>query len=175
MASADLTLRENRVRSGFIRRVLLPLLLLAVATASGCATAAKAAFRQPDVDFRGVGVRAITFDGAQLEILLHVYNPNAYALGASALRYRLLVDSIEIGAGVLDSGFSVPRRDSFLVRLPVRIGFRAVQAVGPRLLQRGEIPYRLIGDVTLKSFVGTFARQFNQAGRFDAFATFRPQ
>jgi hypothetical protein len=60
-----------------------------------------------------------------------------------------------------------------VVRLPVRIGFRAVQAVGPRLLRGGEIPYRLMGDVTLKSFVGTFAREFNEAGRFDAFKTFR--
>jgi hypothetical protein len=59
------------------------------------------------------------------------------------------------------------------VKLPVKIGFRAVQQVGPRLLRGGEIPYRVMGDVSLKSFVGTFTRAFNEAGRFDAFKTFR--
>jgi LEA14-like dessication related protein len=157
-----------------VRRVVLLGTLLLSSALAGCATAANAIFTQPDVSFRGVGVRTLGLDGADFEVLLNIYNPNAYALGASQLRYRLLVDSVEIGAGALDSGFSVAKRDSMVVRLPVRIGFRAVQAVGPRLLRGGEIPYRLMGDVTLKSFVGTFAREFNEAGRFDAFKTFRP-
>lgn len=155
------------------RRVLMVATLVTSAALSGCATAAKAIFTQPDVTFRGVGVRSLGLDGADFEVLLNIYNPNAYALGASQLRYRLMVDSVEIGAGALDSGFSVAKRDSMIVRLPVRVGFRAVQSVGPRLLRGGEIPYRLMGDVTLKSFVGTFAREFNEAGRFDAFKTFR--
>jgi LEA14-like dessication related protein len=157
-----------------LTRRLIALALIAISSLlAGCATAARAVFTQPDVSFRGVGIRAIGLDGGEFEVLLNIYNPNAYSLGASALRYRLLVDSVEIGAGALDSGFSVGKRDSMLVRLPVRVGFRAVQTVGPRLLRGGEIPYRLIGDVTLKSFVGTFAREFNEAGRFDAARTFR--
>ncbi len=155
------------------RRALLFASLLLGASLTGCASAARAVFTQPDVSFRGVGVRRVAIDGAELEVLLNIQNPNSYALGASQLRYRLLVDSVEIGAGALDSGFSVARRDSLIVRLPVRVGFRALQTVGPRLLRGGEIPYRLIGDVTLKSFVGTFAREFNEGGRFDATKTFR--
>ncbi|MBC7842646.1 MAG: LEA type 2 family protein [Gemmatimonadaceae bacterium] len=157
-----------------MRRGLVMATMLGSAALTGCATAAKAIFTQPDVTFRGVGVRSLGIDGADFEVLLNIYNPNSYSLGASALRYRLLVDSVEIGSGALDSAFSVARRDSMVVHLPVRIGFRAVQAVGPRLLRGGEIPYRLIGDVTLQSFVGTFNRQFNEGASFDAFKTFRP-
>lgn len=155
------------------RATLVSGLMLAVCL-SGCATAANAVFTQPDVVFRGVGIRSIGIEGADLEVLLNIYNPNAYALGASQLHYRLLVDSLELGAGAIDSAFSVARRDSAIVRLPVRLGFRALQRLGPQLLRGGEIPYRLIGDVTLKSFVGTFSRQFSEAGRFDASRTFRP-
>lgn len=157
-----------------IKRILAIATLALSAGVAGCATAAKAIFTQPDVTFRGVGVRALGLDGADFEVLLSIYNPNAYSLGASALRYRLLVDSVEIGAGAIDSGFSVKERDSMIVHLPVRVGFRAVQTVGPRLLRGGELPYRLIGDVTLKSFVGTFNRQFNEGGRYDALKTFKP-
>ena len=154
------------------RATLVSGLMLAVSL-SGCATAANAVFTQPDVVFRGVGIRSIGIEGADLEVLLNIYNPNAYALGASQLHYRLLVDSLELGAGAIDSAFTVARRDSAIVRLPVRLGFRALQRLGPQLLRGGEIPYRLIGDVTLKSFVGTFSRQFSEAGRFDASRTFR--
>ena len=157
-----------------VKRVVVLATLMFSAGLTGGATAARAIFTQPDVTFRGVGVRSLRLDGADFEVLLNIYNPNAYSLGASALRYRLLVDSVEIGAGALDSGFSVRERDSMIVRLPVKVGFRAVQTVGPQLLRGGEIPYRLIGDVTLKSFVGTFNRQFNEGGRFDAVRTFRP-
>ncbi len=157
-----------------IKRILVIATLALSAGVAGCATAAKAIFTQPDVTFRGVGIRALGLDGADFEVLLSIYNPNAYSLGASALRYRLLVDSVEIGAGAIDSGFSVKERDSMIVHLPVRVGFRAVQTVGPRLLRGGELPYRLIGDVTLKSFVGTFNRQFNEGGRYDALKTFKP-
>ncbi len=161
------------MRVNDVRRVVVCAALLLSAGLVGCATAARAVFTQPDVSFRGVGVRRVALDGAELEVLLNIQNPNAYALGASQLRYRLLVDSLEIGAGALDSGFSIAKRDSMIVRLPVRVGFRALQSIGPRLLRGGEIPYRLIGDVTLKSFVGTFAREFNEGGRFDATRTFR--
>ncbi len=155
------------------RRTLIVAALALSAMLSGCAAAAKSIFTQPDMAFRGVGVKSVRLDGADVEVFLNIFNPNAYALGASQLRYRLLVDSVEIGAGALDSGFSVPKRDSMLVRIPVRLGFRALQAVGPRLLRGGEVPYQLIGDVTLKSFVGTFAREFNESGRFDASKTLR--
>lgn len=155
------------------RRTLIVGALALSAMLSGCAAAAKSIFTQPDMAFRGVGVKSVRLDGADLEVFLNIFNPNAYALGASQLRYRLLVDSVEIGAGALDSGFSVPKRDSMIVRIPVRLGFRALQTIGPRLLRGGEVPYQLIGDVTLKSFVGTFAREFNESGRFDAARTFR--
>lgn len=157
-----------------VRRAAVFGVVLMLATAQGCATAARAIFTQPDVSFRGVGVRALGLDGADLEVLLNIYNPNGYSLGASQLHYTLLVDSVEIGAGAIDSAFSVKERDSAVVRLPVRVGFRALQVVGPRLLRGGEIPYRLMGDVSLKSFVGTFTRRFNEGGRFDAAKTFRP-
>ena len=151
-----------------MKRGLVMLALLGSAALAGCATAAKAIFTQPDVTFRGVGVRSLGLDGADFEVLLNIYNPNAYSLGASALHYRLLVDSLELGAGAIDSAFSVAKRDSAVVRLPVRLGFRALQRLGPQLLRGGEVPYRLMGDVTLKSFVGTFTREFSETGRFDA-------
>ena len=152
-----------------LKRVVVVATLLVSAALAGCATAAKAVFSQPDVTFRGVGVRGVGLDGAEFDVMLSIYNPNSYSLGASALRYHLLVDSVEIGAGQIDSAFTVGSGDTAVLHLPVRVGYRAVQAVGPRLLRSGEIPYRLRGDVTLKTFVGTFQRAFDQGGRFDAY------
>jgi LEA14-like dessication related protein len=146
--------------------VVLAMLLV---SAAGCGAVARAAFTQPTVQFRGVGVRAVRLDGGDFEVRLHLANPNSFTIDATRLRYRLLVDSVEIGAGALDSGFAVAANDSAIVRLPVRIGFAAVRSVGARLLQGGEIPYRVIGDVSLKTFVGSFTKAFDEAGRYDAF------
>ncbi len=157
----------------YVRRVMVVAMLALGGGMTGCATAAKAVFTQPDVTFVGVGIRSVSLDGADLDVLLNIYNPNAYSLGASQLRYRLLVDSLELGGGAIDSEINVAKRDSAVIRLPVRLGFRALQRLGPQFLRGGEIPYRLMGNVTLKSFVGTFAREFNEAGKFDASKTFR--
>ena len=73
-----------------VKRVVVLATLMFSAGLTGCATAARAIFTQPDVTFRGVGVRSLRLDGADFEVLLNIYNPNAYSLGASALRYRLL-------------------------------------------------------------------------------------
>ena len=156
-----------------IRRLFLCGAVALLATSSGCATAARAAFTPPDVAFRGVGLRGMTLDGAEMEVQLHVFNPNGFSIDASRLRYRLLVDSVEVGAGIMDSGFALAKRDSTIVRIPVRVAFRGLQAVGGRLMRGGEIPYRVMGDVSLKSFIGTFTRAFNETGRFDALKTFR--
>lgn len=167
------TMSGTQTRGPMRRRLGVLVAMAVMAGVTGCAAAARAVFTPPDVAFRGVGLRGMSLDGADMEIQLKVFNPNSFTIDASNLRYRLLVDSVEVGAGALDSGFALARNDSTIVRLPVRIGFRGVQAVGARLMRGGEIPYRVIGDVSLKSFVGTFTRAFNEAGRFDALKTFR--
>ena len=55
------------MQGGNIRRVLVVVTLALCAGIAGCATAAKAIFTQPDVSFRGVGVRALGLESAAFD------------------------------------------------------------------------------------------------------------
>lgn len=145
------------------------LVLLALAAAlTACGSVAKAAFTQPEVRFRGWGVRALSFDGATLEVRLLVTNPNAYSFTTQKLDYTLFVDSTAVGLGGLDSTVVIPARDSAVVTFPIKVGTQALSVVGSRVLRGGEIPYRVQGDVVVRTFAGTFARRFDESGRYDA-------
>ncbi|MCU0627573.1 MAG: LEA type 2 family protein [Gemmatimonadaceae bacterium] len=154
-------------------RLLLALLLLA--PLAGCGTVARAAFTQPEVRFDSWGVRRMGLADTELEVRLRVINPNGYSLQAERLGYTLFVDSTQVGQGALDSAVTVGARDSAIVAFPVRLGFATLQRVGTRLLRGGEIPYRVAGDVTVRTFAGSFTRRFDQSGRYDPAQAFAPR
>lgn len=147
---------------------LATVVLLAAATGlAACGGVAKAAFRQPEVKFRGWGVRSLALDNTVLEVRLLVTNPNPYSFAAQKLDYTLFVDSTAVGLGGLDSMVTVPANDSALVTFPIKVGLTTLQAVGGRVLRGGEVPYRVQGDVTVRTFAGSFSRKFDESGTYD--------
>lgn len=155
-------------RSPDRRRRALTVAALAAATALGaCTSVAKVAFRQPEVHFRGWGVRSVALDNTVLEVRLLVTNPNPYSFAAQKLDYTLFVDSTAVGLGGLDSAVTVAANDSTLVTFPIKVGLVTLQAIGGRLLRGGEVPYRVQGDVTVRTFAGTFSRGFDETGKYD--------
>jgi LEA14-like dessication related protein len=139
---------------------------LAAALTAGCATLVRQAFEQPVVTFKDVRVSGLGLQGGSLDVLLNVYNPNRFALDATRLTYRLMVDSTQLGTGALDQRFVVQRGDSATVRLPVQFSFAGLGAAGRQLLRSGAVNYRVLGDVTVHTPVGNFTRPFDRTGQF---------
>lgn len=133
---------------------------------AGCATLGRQVFEQPVVTFKDVSVRGIGLQGGALDVVLNVYNPNRFALDATRLTYRVLVDSVPLGTGALDQRFVVQRGDSATVRLPVQFTFSGLGAVGRQLLRSGAVNYRVLGDVTVSTPLGNFTRPFDRTGQF---------
>jgi LEA14-like dessication related protein len=139
---------------------------LAAALAAGCATIGRQVFEQPVVTFKDVRVSGLGLQGGSLDVLLNVYNPNRFALDATRLTYRLMVDSTQLGTGALDQRFVVQRGDSAVVRLPVQFSFAGLGAAGRQLLRSGAVNYRVLGDVTVSTPIGNFTRPFDRTGQF---------
>jgi LEA14-like dessication related protein len=139
---------------------------LATALAAGCATIGRQVFEQPVVTFKDVRVSGLGLQGGSLDVLLNVYNPNRFALDATRLTYRLMVDSTQLGTGALDQRFVVQRGDSAVVRLPVQFSFAGLGAAGRQLLRSGAVNYRVLGDVTVSTPIGNFTRPFDRTGQF---------
>jgi LEA14-like dessication related protein len=147
-------------------------LLVAVAmlgAVAGCATLGRAAFKEPVVSLQDVRVNGLGLNGGSLDVVLSVYNPNHFKLDGTRLTYKLYVDTIPFGAGATDSHFAVPSGDSTTVRLPLTFTWAGVGAAGRSLMNMGSVNYRVNGDITVGSSVGTYTLKYDRTGRFSAF------
>jgi len=139
----------------------------------GCAALGMGGFKDPIVAFRGVNINGLGIQGGAADIVLSVYNPNGFKLEGTRLTYRLLVDSTPVGNGALDQRFTVQKGDSTIVTLPVSFTYAGLGAAGRQLMQAGSVNYRVLGDVTVSTPVGSFTRPYDRTGRFSSFGKTR--
>jgi hypothetical protein len=146
------------------RRLLAvaPLLLLLAA----CDRLVQRAFQAPTVEFRGAALRSAGLGGGVVDVQLLLRNPNPYPLTASSATYRVFAgDSVEVGQGMTNDTVVVAGRDSALVRLPLNVTWRALNAAGRQALADGTVDYLVSGEVVGVTPVGDHAFPVNARGR----------
>ena len=146
-------------------RALGALFVLCIVTS--CTFMRRQAFAPPDVLVSDVRLTGIGAQGGNIDIVLSIHNRNNYRLDASAVRYRVMVDSIKLAEGTVKHRVTLLKKDSTKVRLPVTFGFREVLAVGRRLAQTGSLPFDLVGNVKVETPFGDMMRAFNERGTYD--------
>ena len=151
-----------------MRKFAIAALTAAVVAVAGCATLGRAAFQNPVVHLRNVGLGNIGLTGGTLNVQLSVYNPNHFRLDATRLTYNLNLagDSIKVASGTYDSQFTVSDGDSTMVTIPVDFTYTGIGAAGRSLLNTGAVNYHVLGDVTVGTPVGSFTVPYTSTGRF---------
>jgi LEA14-like dessication related protein len=140
--------------------------LLAICIA-GCASAAKHLFAAPTVAFRGVAFESLTPLGGRVHVNLLVRNPNPYSLSTSGMTYELFVrDTVAVARGADTLHRTVGGHDSLLVALPLDVSLRGILAAGMAVVGYGTVPYRLVGDITADTPIGSRRVPFDQKGEF---------
>lgn len=135
--------------------------------ALGCASAARHLFTSPTVVFRGVALEGITPFGGRVRVNLMVRNPNPYSLSTSGMTYELFVsDTVALARGVDTLHRTVGGHDSLLVSLPLDVSFRGLSAAANAVVGYGMVPYRLVGDITAETPIGSRKIPFDQKGQF---------
>jgi hypothetical protein len=133
----------------------------------GCASAAKHLFTSPTVVFRGVALESISPFGGRVRVNLLVRNPNPYSLSTSAMTYELFVrDTIAVARGVDTLHRTVGGHDSLIVALPLDVSLRGLALAANSVVGYGMVPYRLTGDVTADTPIGSRRIPFDQKGEF---------
>jgi LEA14-like dessication related protein len=135
---------------------------------AGCKSIGKATFKEPVVTLQNVQLNGLGLTGGSLDVILNVYNPNGFNLDATRMTYRLMVDSIPFGTGLVESRFTVGGKDSSLVRIPLDFTYSGIGEAGRQLLNTGSINYRVLGDVTVGTPLGNFTVPYDRNGRFSA-------
>ena len=152
-----------------MRRVMLGAVAAAVAGIAGCSAIGRQAFQQPIVRLQDVRVNGVGLTGGNLDVRLSVYNPNGYRLDATRMTYNLLVgDSVPLATGTVNTRFTVDGKDSSVVPIPVNFTYSGIGAAGRQLLNSGGVNYRVQGDVTVGTVVGSFSVPYSATGRFNA-------
>jgi LEA14-like dessication related protein len=142
---------------------------VAIAITAGCSALGKQAFKEPVVRLQDVRVNGVGLTGGNLDVRLSVYNPNGYRLDATRMTYNVLVgDSVRFANGTVDSRFTVNGNDSSVVTIPVNFTYSGVGAAGRQLLNSGGVNYRVQGDVTVGTMIGSFSVPYSATGRFNA-------
>ena len=140
----------------------------AVALAAlGCASAAKHLFTAPTVAFRGVVLESLSPFGGRVRVNLLVHNPNPYSLSTSGMTYELFVrDTIALARGADTLHRTVGGHDSLIVALPLDVSLRGIVLAANSVVGYGMVPYRLVGDVTADTPIGSRRVPFDQKGEF---------
>ena len=149
-----------------MRNRMLVLGALALGGAAGCATFGRATFKEPIVNFQSARITGIGINGGSLEVMLSVYNPNGFRLDGTRLTYNVLVDSVRFGTGALENRFTVQEKDSTIVTLPLQFKYAGVGEAGRQLMSTGTVNYRVTGDLTVGTPIGSFTRPYDRTGRF---------
>ena len=135
--------------------------------ALGCALAAKHLFTAPTVAFRGVALESISPFGGRVRVNLLVHNPNPYSLSTSGMTYELFVrDTIAVARGADTLHRTVGGHDSLVVALPLDVSLRGLVLAANSVVGYGMVPYRLVGDVTADTPIGSRRIPFDQKGEF---------
>lgn len=137
-----------------------------VTVGAGCAALGRGSFAEPIVKLKDVQVTGLGLQGGSVDVRLSVYNPNGFKLDAVKMTYKVDIDSIPLGDGELGDRFIVQGGDSAEVRLPVRFTYVGLGAAGSSLLRSGTVNYRVRGDFTVSTPIGSFTRPYSQTGRF---------
>ncbi|HTR79458.1 MAG TPA: LEA type 2 family protein [Gemmatimonadaceae bacterium] len=132
----------------------------------GCSMLARDAFKQPTVRLARVRVTGIGATAGSLEVELKIYNPNVYSLNGSNFHYRVNVDSVPLAHGLLDHSFSLPRKDSTVIGIPVEFSFTGLDVARRAVWAAGLVNYEVSGDVIVEAPIGHFTIPFKTQGRF---------
>lgn len=148
------------------KTALLAIAVMALVLAGARCSNLAGIFEKPDLQFRGLRVNSIGFDGASLDILVDVYNPNSYRLPLQRFSYDLAIENVHWGLGTTDTPLAVEARNSTLVRLPLEVSWSRLGDVGRQALRTGAVNYGVSGEIIVGTSLGDVRVPYSKSGRF---------
>ena len=149
-----------------MRKLLLLLPLLA-----GCAllrSALSSAFEQPTLTFRDARLPSIDFEGAELDLVFLVTNPNAMGLDLAKASYALQVEGRQVVAGAPKNGLVIPAHGTAEVTFPARFRWNEVAPALEALFAQDQVHYKASGELGVNSPIGVVTLPLEHEGTFAA-------
>ena len=146
-------------------RLLFAWLLLAPLTSVGACSAISEMFVEPDVQLERVVVRGVGITGGNLDLIVGVENPNSFSLQGTRLDVGFEVEGQHLGEIAYDDDFSVIEKGRTTLTLPMAFSWAGVGSGVRAALGSGDLPYRMKGQVELRTPIGRKKVSFTREGR----------
>jgi LEA14-like dessication related protein len=151
-------------------RPLLPLALVTALTSSGCAYLAqllRAAFQQPTLTFKNLGLSDVSLAGLTLDTTWALDNPNQVGLSLSSVEYSLAIEDRQVVAGAPPSGLQVAPLASSELHFPANVRFQDLAGVVETFLTKDFASYRAAGALGVNTPVGVLRLPLATEGQFE--------
>jgi LEA14-like dessication related protein len=122
-------------------------------------------FKDPDVHLQRVVVSGASLTGGRMDLLVGVYNPNAFALQGTKLQLGFDVEDSHVGDVEYDSDFQTQQGDTTVLTLPLRFTWTGLAGAARTALEQGELPYTMKGQLSVATPIGDRTVPFTRQGR----------
>ncbi len=129
---------------------------------------------EPKVKVKDLAVVGLGAEGADLEFLLAVTNPNSVPLTLRGYTYDVRVMALPLTKGGVRERVEFPPGETTDVRLPFRVAYRDLWEILKRNPNPDAIPYRLDGGLEVETPLGTSTVPVATSGNFAVPQRFRP-
>jgi LEA14-like dessication related protein len=139
--------------------------LIGVAALAGGCASFPVGLADPEVHLDRVVLRTVSLTGGTMDLVLSVFNPNRFDLAGTKLQLGLDVESSHVGDLTYDDDFEVQRGDTTTLSLPLGFTWNGLARAAQTALTRGELPYTLRGQLTIRTPIGDHLVPFTREGR----------
>ena len=134
----------HRISSRWFKHLFAIMLL---ASLSGCSTLEKligaADVREPVVSLAGSDLSGLSFEGAELTMLLNVDNPNAIPIKLAGFDYALTINSKPFTQGEQHSGINIDAHSSNQIKVPIAFKFAELVNLFKGEGSKGTLPFSI--------------------------------
>lgn len=123
-------------------------------------------FQRPSLSFKEARLPRIDFQGAQLDLVFQVTNPNSMGLDLASTRYALQVEGHEVVAGAPRNGLKIPGGGSAEVVFPAAVRWNEIAPALETLFAKDQVKYRASGELGVSSPAGLVTLPLQQEGTF---------
>ena len=141
---------------------LLPLVI-------GCAllrSAVSSTFDKPTLTFREARLPSVDLDGAELDLVFLVTNPNSMGLDLTQASYVLEVEGHQVVAGAPQNGLVIPGHATTEVTFPAHIRWLEIAPALEALFAQDEVHYKASGQIGIDSPIGLLQLPVEHEGTF---------
>jgi len=140
------------------------LLCITLTPLTACSVVKNITFQRPDLELQAIQITSVGLTGGSLNLLLDVFNPNAYDVNTMQIDASIGLEETHFGDVKLERDIVLTAERHTLVEIPVTFTWAGVGAGARALLERGAVNYILDSRLLVGTPVGDQTVSLRKSG-----------